>query len=1028
MSDKLATYAFLPWLRRGMASEIGRRDGTMTGAARAEVPITVLLRADGAPRNVTVPLALYGPGDVASIDPRVVIRSVPKPDEIDAEPNYFASIEFDQADFPWRYTAATADASFRLRPWLVLAVVRADEIKEEAPPGATRLAAVTVASASALPRLAQSWAWAHSQIEGFDGAAETIAGIVQGQPRRARSRLLAPRRLSPNTAYRALLVPAFERGRRAGLDETLDNGIDALTPAWSDGDIDIRLPVYYEWRFQTGVKGDFETLARRLSARAVDDSVGRMDMDVRTPDPALPAAATMPLAYEGALVSPRMAGTTWAPAERGPFISALAAMTNQAAENIVTTGGETILAPPLWGRWHAARDRLDITATAWPAWFHELNSDPRHRVAAGLGAEIVRQQDQQLMAAAWDQVEGVVEANAELRQAQLAREAAAKLHHRHYGQLDRDSFLAVTYPLHTRFRASPRTIREVIRRSPMPNGALDGTMRRVLRRQGAIARRMRRAAAGTSQGLLDRLNSGSLRARPAVPTPRGMLSTERIAREPPSGTYPDWLPAALLALAILLLLAALLLGFAGNLLLAAASFLAAGAALLAAGRVRRERQRRQDAQAVLDGHITAEAVRRAQPSWDFVPAISTADSAHRPLPAAAAAPASGAAREAIAALRGAFSDLAGELNVPARPGQVLVPADLSEISRTLFAKMDPRLTIPAAITHRLQIADWVTWTYQDPLEPVMVAPEFDTPMYEPLRDHGQIWLMPGVGTIPPDTVTLVASNQRFIEAYMAGLSHEMARELLYHEYPTDQRGTYFRQFWDVRAAMAPGGAAPDPENLKDIKRIHEWLRDRALGNNSGRNPALAPGNLVFLIKGEVLRRYPDTLVYAVRTIIKDGERTLGDAQKMPLFEGRLHPDISFFGFDLLAEQVRGHDDPAQDQGWYFMLQEQPTEPLFGLDADDGRYGAAPRSWLDLNWANLASDADALEGLGYIDLDADLPDTSLVAAQPGDPAVAWHASRGRGPAGANGSDLAHITLQRPFRVAIHGSDMLGGGAP
>ena len=29
----------------------------------------------------------------------------------------------------------------------------------------------------------------------------------------------------------------------------------------------------------------------------------------------------------------------------------------------------------------------------------------------------------------------------------------------------------------------------------------------------------------------------------------------------------------------------------------------------------------------------------------------------------------------------------------------------------------------------------------------MVAPEFDAPMYEPLRDYGQIWLMPGVGTI-----------------------------------------------------------------------------------------------------------------------------------------------------------------------------------------------------------------------------------------------------------------------------------------
>jgi hypothetical protein len=106
-----------------------------------------------------------------------------------------------------------------------------------------------------------------------------------------------------------------------------------------------------------------------------------------------------------------------------------------------------------------------------------------------------------------------------------------------------------------------------------------------------------------------------------------------------------------------------------------------------------------------------------------------------------------------------------------------------------------------------------------------------------------------------------------------------------------------------------------------------------------------------------------------------------------------------------------------------MLQEQPTEPVFGLDADDGRYAALPTSWNDLNWAQLATDAAALGGLAYIDLDADLPDTTAVVPAAGEPPLAWHAEAGRGAAGANGSDLAYITLQRPFRVAIHGSDML-----
>ena len=41
------------------------------------------------------------------------------------------------------------------------------------------------------------------------------------------------------------------------------------------------------------------------------------------------------------------------------------------------------------------------------------------------------------------------------------------------------------------------------------------------------------------------------------------------------------------------------------------------------------------------------------------------------------------------------------------------------------------------------------------------------------------------------------TNQRFVEAYMVGLNYEFARKLLWREYPTDQRGSYFRQFWSV---------------------------------------------------------------------------------------------------------------------------------------------------------------------------------------------------------------------------------------
>src|SRR4030095_16733685 len=128
LSVAAAGYWFLPWVRTGMAGEITRADETLTDAPRAAMPVTVAIDAAGDPRPVTAQLALYGPGEVTGIDPRVVIRQVPAPGEVDAEPSELPMVELRQPDFPWRYTPARDDARARVRPWLVLAVLTAAEI------------------------------------------------------------------------------------------------------------------------------------------------------------------------------------------------------------------------------------------------------------------------------------------------------------------------------------------------------------------------------------------------------------------------------------------------------------------------------------------------------------------------------------------------------------------------------------------------------------------------------------------------------------------------------------------------------------------------------------------------------------------------------------------------------------------------------------------------------------------------------------------------------------------------------------
>ena len=90
----------------------------------------------------------------------------------------------------------------------------------------------------------------------------------------------------------------------------------------------------------------------------------------------------------------------------------------------------------------------------------------------------------------------------------------------------------------------------------------------------------------------------------------------------------------------------------------------------------------------------------------------------------------------------------------------------------------------------------------------MAAPSFPQPMYAPLRDLSVQYVMPGADLIPAESVGLVLTNPAFIEAYMVGLSHELARQLLFAGYPTDCMGTYFRQFWDV-SGYVPQAGRPD---------------------------------------------------------------------------------------------------------------------------------------------------------------------------------------------------------------------------
>jgi hypothetical protein len=266
-------YIFLPWLRRGASTQIARTDGAAwPDQARAEFKIGVSFKGSLAVDPVA--LALYGPGDIIAFDARGVLRTWPAPNVFEAESNYFPLIEFDQPDLPWRYTAACAEQTKdRLRPWLCLIALKDDEFEFENAAGHTRrLPVVRVKPHAPLPNLDEAWAWAHAQVIGARvKSAEEVQQVVKLSPRQVIARIICPRRLDQQTPYTCLLVPVFERGRLAGLNEPQAENVDVMKTAWKsvppERSSEVLLPVYYHWRFQTGGGGDFDTQVRNLTPR-----------------------------------------------------------------------------------------------------------------------------------------------------------------------------------------------------------------------------------------------------------------------------------------------------------------------------------------------------------------------------------------------------------------------------------------------------------------------------------------------------------------------------------------------------------------------------------------------------------------------------------------------------------------------------------------------------------------------------------------------------------------------------------------
>jgi len=948
----------------------------------------------GSPANTG--LQLYGPGDVKGFDTRHIIRTDPANGADSFEYNCFAFIEFDDPDIPWMFTPAQAAGlpasaikKARLTPWLALVVLKNDGSEYPLPPTTQPGALPTITpSVNALPDLKESYLWAHAQLVG-DENGDTLDTIFTNTPQRLSSRIICPRLLEPDTGYTAFLVPATDVGCQAasGTAPTPPAAsAPAINPAWdkTNNSTQPSLPVFYSFSFVTAANGDFLSLALRLSAQvmsglgtrpmAVDDP-RNLDNWGAPPTWGLPpvTSGNQTLNLAGALATPPPPPPPppapapppppdeWTTTDKQTFQPALANVLNvsqPATDN--PADPDPIVGPPMYGRYHAA---VNTVTAGTPGWVNDLNLDPRARAAAGLGAAIVTAERSQLMAAAWRQIAGVQLANQILRHAQLARAALQQSYSAVFKTATPVDLLTLTSNVLRRVIVAGQTVWATVAASPIPWRFLNPTVTRLTRPRGPWRRRQG-VVGQTLDGLINGLNNGTIYFAPPPGPGYGAVTMPSL-----SGVTETAVP-----------------GFTTTI----------------AGAVNDRITPSESPGGAVDLDLTIAGP--AVPGFIFTTpgTTTTSDTGTAGQDSAAAQ----AFRASLVGINGLMQIVPSAIAPPS-------PIDLTQLSAGLLKSLDPAITVVLRAQSLVNVSSVLNWTPADPIEPIMAAPSFPQPMYAPLRDLSQEFLLPGISSIPPDSVGLLVPDEEFIEAYMVGLNFEMARQLLFNSFPTDQRGSYFRQFWDISGHLPAPTDATSREALYDIPPIHCWLTSNSLGNNRNLHNPDAAGTMILLVRGELLRRYPTTAIYAAPAVVdpKGGTRSNGGPNLVlssdlsqeiyPLFRGTLSPDMTFLGFPLTEEQVNTGGD---GYGYFFVLQQQPTEPRFGLQTD-----ASPTN--PITQAYFAPSAPS---------PGTPPAFATVTPNAGFPALpsTW---------GLDSADMAKLTFLDPVRVAFYGPLMLPGGS-
>ena len=817
---------FRGWVRPASGELV---TGIEQGRARAAVELT-LTATDKKGKTTGTDTAqlsflLAGPPDVIGMRPGAVTRRYPAPGTVDAETTKCPYVELVEPGLPWRYTPAKnpSPGDRKLRPWIVLLVGTEDELLLT---GDEVAVGETVQQAH---KLAESHRWAH----------------VQDSSGKRTARILSPRPLDADTDYLAVLVRAF--------------AADASGPpadAWTGSGSAI-VPVYDLWRFRTGAGGDFPSLAGRLK-----------------PGKASPITGSAPIAYPRVPGAPKLL----ARGALAPVGSFDLPQPNAVASDLAGLAfpppdprGRTVLGLPRYGI--AWRDDPQQTE-----WGNTLNSDPRHRGAAGLGLHIGVLEQDLLTDEALRRAGALGIAAQRVRHLSLGLAAASSLWNRRLP----------TSPMRRLWVLGPTLRRTVGPQGvladlatadgrPLPRGIFSGAARRILRPGPA---RTARAAPGAADP------GAVLGAANQCPAPDPPVETGVPLGGLGAGDFEQRLAAA----------AAGGVGDTNRLL----------AALAAA-------QKADPAHAQLIGQVLADMtgrVQRGEPlPWSLLAAWLVALQTPPPrrdeneIQRLAALLTPGQPVEAAADLGG----LASETVQPVGPPEPCTPVQLGVLHELTF-KANPTQDGPAGkrVLQHIEGLDPPTGV------PPETCPGMDLPAWRLLNRLAPEWLLPGVGALADDTVIGLQTNPQFMDAFMAGLNTQLLSELRWRNIRVAGGCTPMRVFWD-RVSTGSG------ERVDDLRGVRSWADDSGLGDPQHQPDDVGGTDLVLVIRGQLLLRYPATilsLVSAVHGTKPDfgQDPAPGSVPLTPSFQGRIGSDVLFFGFQ---------DVPATEIGKYWVSLEEP---------------------------------------------------------------------------------------------------------